>query len=61
MQEARRYKLIHLELKYCELCGALWLRPIPLAGAYCGTCQRTARELASAAAQNTRRPPCKHR
>jgi hypothetical protein len=26
------------ELKYCEFCGALWLRPSGSADTYCGPC-----------------------
>jgi ribosomal protein L37AE/L43A len=29
---------IHLELKYCERCGALWLRPTASDVVFCGTC-----------------------
>jgi hypothetical protein len=30
---------IHVELKYCERCGALWLRPQGRDGVYCTSCQ----------------------
>ena len=29
---------IHLELKYCERCGALWLRPAGSDVVFCGAC-----------------------
>jgi hypothetical protein len=32
---------VQLELKYCERCGGLGLRPQGSEGAYCGSCQRT--------------------
>jgi len=28
-----------VELKYCERCGALWLRPQKTDGAYCAACR----------------------
>ena len=30
---------IHVELKYCERCGGLWLRPQGTEGVYCGGCE----------------------
>jgi len=30
---------IHVELKYCERCGGLWLRPQGTEGAYCAGCR----------------------
>ncbi len=56
MQDASRYEFIRLELKYCELCGALWFRPADLSGAYCGTCEQTTKELAASSA--SRRQTC---
>jgi hypothetical protein len=38
--------LIYLELKYCERCGALWLRPGGSDVVFCGNCARAAVELA---------------
>jgi Zn-finger nucleic acid-binding protein len=29
---------IQVELKYCERCGGLWLRPRGTNGVYCGSC-----------------------
>jgi hypothetical protein len=29
---------IHVELKYCERCGGLWLRPQGAGGVYCAPC-----------------------
>ena len=30
---------IQVELKYCERCGGLWLRPQGTDGVYCGSCR----------------------
>ena len=30
---------IQVELKYCERCGGLWLRPQGSGGAYCASCR----------------------
>jgi len=30
---------IQVELKYCERCGGLWLRPQGADGVYCGRCR----------------------
>jgi len=30
---------IQVELKYCERCGGLWLRPARADGVYCGNCR----------------------
>ncbi|MFZ0860912.1 MAG: hypothetical protein WAN18_09545 [Candidatus Sulfotelmatobacter sp.] len=30
---------IHVELKYCERCGGLWLRRQDVEGVYCASCQ----------------------
>jgi uncharacterized Zn finger protein (UPF0148 family) len=35
-----------LELKYCERCGALWLRPQGGSEVYCSLCQMRMAELA---------------
>jgi len=34
-----------LELKYCERCGGLWLRPVQGGQIYCVTCARAIAEL----------------
>jgi Zn-finger nucleic acid-binding protein len=34
-----------LELKYCERCGGLWLRPVGGGQIYCGICARAMAEL----------------
>ena len=30
---------IQVELKYCERCGGLWLRPHETSGVYCASCR----------------------
>jgi len=32
-------EVIQIELKYCERCGGLWLRPQGTNGVYCGSCR----------------------
>jgi hypothetical protein len=46
-----------LELKYCERCGGLWLRPLGSGQIYCTTCFRAIAELppSSVEAKTTRR------
>ncbi|MGA8539280.1 MAG: hypothetical protein WB566_07250 [Terriglobales bacterium] len=36
---------IHVELKYCERCGGLWLRPEGMDGVYCSGCQSCLAEM----------------
>lgn len=36
---------IGLELKYCERCGGLWLRPMGGSQIYCSACGRAMAEL----------------
>jgi len=36
---------LQLELKYCERCGALWLRPVGGRQIYCVTCGREMAQL----------------
>jgi hypothetical protein len=36
---------IQVELKYCERCGGLWLRPQGSAGVYCSGCRACLSEL----------------
>ncbi len=44
--------IIHFELKYCERCGGLWLRPREAAAVYCHAC---ARQMADIARRRLRR------
>jgi len=37
--------LVSLELKYCERCGGLWLRPVGGGQIYCVECGRSMAEL----------------
>lgn len=32
-------QVIHVELKYCERCGGLWLRPEKAEEVYCASCR----------------------
>ena len=43
--EERSGKMRRLELKICERCGGLWLRPGGSGWAYCGPCKRQMDEL----------------
>lgn len=38
--------LIQLELKYCERCGGLWLRPVATSPIYCSPCALAMSEMA---------------
>ena len=49
MQHTERYEICKLELKYCELCGGLWIRPKGSARTHCGGCRQLVAKLA---------PPC---
>jgi hypothetical protein len=31
-------EIVEMELKYCERCGGLWLRPVGEEEVYCATC-----------------------
>jgi hypothetical protein len=37
--------LVYFQLKYCERCGGLWLRPDGTATPYCPACERFMAEL----------------
>ena len=41
-------QLVRVELKYCEACGALRLRPHGSKTPYCGRCAKVMAELARA-------------
>ena len=36
--ESLEIEIVEVELKYCERCGGLWLRPCGSARVFCGTC-----------------------
>jgi hypothetical protein len=44
--------LVHFQLKYCERCGGLWLRPDGTASPYCPRCEH----IMAALPVRTRRP-----
>ena len=39
---------IRVELKYCEACGTLWLRPQSSTARYCRRCEKVMAELSRA-------------
>jgi hypothetical protein len=43
--EAEELEVIHLELKYCERCGGLWMRPRGSQEVYCDACLAPISEL----------------
>jgi Zn-finger nucleic acid-binding protein len=45
--ETERLEIVHLELKYCERCGGLWLRRRGEAHVYCNACSLQRSEGAS--------------
>lgn len=45
-------QVIHLELKYCERCGSLWLREADSGGIYCARCDAAIERMA---------PPTRHK
>jgi hypothetical protein len=51
-----------LELKYCERCGGLWLRPVNGGQIYCVACAREMAELPPASKEaESARLPCGRR
>jgi hypothetical protein len=44
-EESRSANEVQLELKYCERCGGLWLRPAGGGEVYCGGCARKMAQL----------------
>ena len=38
--EVDELEIVELELKYCERCGALWLRPCTEEQVYCAPCAK---------------------
>jgi hypothetical protein len=49
-ESAKEPKTTTLELKICERCGGLWLRPSASRWIYCGTCKQKISELPKATA-----------
>ena len=45
-----------LELKYCERCGGLWLRPLGGEEVYCARCQEAIAELPPVRSRGPRGP-----
>lgn len=48
--------LPHFQLKYCERCGGLWLRPDGAAVPYCPVCASFMDELPLRTPRNQRKP-----
>ena len=48
--------LPHFQLKYCERCGGLWLRPAGAAVRYCPVCASFMDELPLRTPRNQRKP-----
>ena len=50
---------LQLELKYCERCGGLWLRPAGTGQVYCAGCEPEMAELPLATRKRTqaKKPP----
>jgi hypothetical protein len=46
-----RAKELQFELKYCERCGGLWLRPVGGGQIYCGACWREMAQLPPASTE----------
>jgi hypothetical protein len=42
---SRELEVIRVDLKYCEACGALWVRPRGCDTPYCGRCASVVAEL----------------
>ena len=47
---------IQLELKYCERCGGLWLRPRGSELVFCGSCARAMAGVGLSVSPRTPRP-----
>ena len=47
MQATEATTRIRMELKYCERCGGLWLRPAGSGLSYCGSCAAQMAEFPS--------------
>jgi uncharacterized Zn finger protein (UPF0148 family) len=49
-------KGVAVELKYCERCGGLWLRPQGDGEVYCGSCRVRMAEMARPVEERSRKP-----
>lgn len=60
--EVEDVEIIELELKYCERCGGLWLRPRGAQEVYCSPCAVKMSELPLSRKRKTRpRLPINHK
>jgi hypothetical protein len=53
--QSEKSELIRLELKYCERCGGLWLRPKDSDVVFCGPCTKGMAGLISLAHYDLRK------
>jgi hypothetical protein len=56
-ETAREEKRVTLELKICERCGGLWLRPAASRWVYCAGCKQKVSELPPATANLRKKKP----
>lgn len=56
-ESAREEKRVTLELKICERCGGLWLRPAASRWIYCAGCKQKVSDLPPATANLRKRKP----
>lgn len=61
MDCSKQQELVKLELKYCEVCGGLWLRPEGTEVLYCDPCQPLVAELALPGGHRPGQPPAQAR
>ncbi len=48
------HEVIHLELKYCERCGALWIRHAGSEEPYCVSCAEAVRQMSPSSRHRTK-------
>lgn len=59
--DAEDIEVLHVELKYCERCGGLWLRPCGSQCVYCAMCALAMSEFAASRKSKRRaRLPVNH-
>lgn len=54
--EGMKGQEILVDLKYCERCGALWLRPQGATGVYCGGCRACLAAMPNPGLASPRKP-----
>jgi len=53
--KSEQIEVVFLELKYCEFCGALWLRPKDSGEVYCESCAEQMCEFPAIGVRHRRR------